>query len=296
MHELVALISPWQYVVWGAGLICVFVTAPWLIGLLCRSQGQPVPTRRKRVLASFLAALVPGLVTPLALGLLLGLLLEILRSESISLVVETFALTLLVVFSVFLALVVTRACLRSAASLPWRQWLVVGSLVGGSAAGFDLAASAYLTRVRTQAKRAIDGASLNAIGKGLFLYYQDHGAYPDDLRGLVDEGTPEPKLVATFGGSRDQIPERVTKPYQGPCDFEYIPLPDDAPEDLVWVWQSPKYHDGEGAWVLFKSAHVEWMTPDELCDRLGRTYAWLRHRERVSPPSTQPAASGPVNR
>ena len=113
------------------------------------------------------------------------------------------------------------------------------------------------------------------------MYRDQHAAYPDDLRLLVtNEYVPWKMLLSPGSGTM----ESDGPPKDRPVDFVYIQLPEDAPPDLVWVWQPPAHHDGEGSYVLLKSGKVRWMEPVELLTALARTQQWLASR-----PTTQPA-------
>jgi len=140
---------------------------------------------------------------------------------------------------------------------------------------------AGLGRCRVLGKRSVDGASLSTIGKALLMYGQQHGQFPDDLRRLVDEGLISENSLLPIWSDRRHAPQ--TKPYSGPCEFTYIPLPQDAPEGLMWVWESPQYHRGEGAWILYAWGAVKWVTPEQLRGDVDRTHAWLAARPKTLP-------------
>jgi len=154
-------------------------------------------------------------------------------------------------------------------------------VIATCALAVQLAGLRSLYRVGTLAKRPIDGGNLNVIGKGLALYRDEHAAYPDDLRLLATDGHIAWKhLLSAMAGTM----ESDTQPKDRPVDFVYIRLPEDAPPDLVWVWQPAAHHDGEGSHVLLKSGKVRWLEPVELLTALAQTQRWLASR-----PTTQPA-------
>ncbi len=135
--------------------------------------------------------------------------------------------------------------------------------------------------------RELDMSNLNCIGTGLILYHMDYNAYPDDLRCLVDEGTClAGMLLSVRGTDNSEIPDTYPADYPGPCDFIYIRLPEDAPDDCVWVWQPLEHHDGDGSGVLFKSGDVEWLEAGQLKAEVARTHKWLEAH-----PATQPATA-----
>jgi hypothetical protein len=148
-----------------------------------------------------------------------------------------------------------------------------------------------LNRCRVLGKRTIDCSKLRAIRIGLAMYMEEQGVFPDDLRQLVDANHLSPyDLLPAFATAPRLLPK--SEPYSGPCEFEYVRLPPDAPESLVWVWESTKYHDGEGAWVLYVSGEVRWESPEKLRDDVKRAEDWLqeRQRESLSRPTTHPSS------
>lgn len=149
-----------------------------------------------------------------------------------------------------------------------------------------------LDRANTLAKRCLDGANLNAIGKGLAMYSDRHGEFPDDLRRLVDAEIWSGNVLLPMNSEaliRPRPP--ASRPYAGPCEFTYIFLPDDAPEGLVWVWESPRFHDGEGAYVLYTGYAVRWVTPEKLEQDLQCTRAWLADHPTQTKPASMPASA-----
>jgi len=141
--------------------------------------------------------------------------------------------------------------------------------------------SVGLGRVRTLSMRTVDGATLNAMGMGLLTYREQHGVFPEDLRQLVDARLLGPySLLPVLSDTDISGDHSDTEPYRGPCEFVYTRLPHDAPEGLVWVWESPEYHGGEGAWVLYSWGRVRWVTPEKLHEDVEQTEAWLRTARR----------------
>ena len=118
------------------------------------------------------------------------------------------------------------------------------------------------------------------------MYHEASGVYPDDLRRLVDENMVSTiELLSFHTDQRGAIPEPTTRPYAGPCDFGYIPLPADAPDDLVWAWLPPRFHGNEGAYVLYKSYDVDWLEAGVAYDEIDKTCLWLSTRAAAIRPA-----------
>jgi len=278
------LVVLWQVLVLIAALAGVLLLAPWLLGRM-RDRGVEPPSLRKRMsacgwtflAAMFLAPFVHWLVLAGASG------------HRMSQTGET----ALLIGSAALWSALTGACAmlmiwgspHSPAGGRRGPRILAGVVIATCALAVQLAGLRSLGRARTVAKRSIDRWKLIAVSKGLFAYRHEHAAYPDDLRLLVTSGyLPWDQLLSTFGPNRSRTLESDTQPKDRPVDFVYIRLPEDAPLDLVWVWQPPAHHDGEGSYALLKSGKVRWMEPVELRTALARTERWLASR-----PTTQPA-------
>ncbi len=250
------------------------VFVPWLMGWKWRRKGEQPPRLARRVVTCAIIA-IAALLGPL---IVIGGLDVLGGGDPVEI-----AITLSFV-------AITIGCIVAAARLmrDWTKsvkahvWLIV--LVCGIASFVFFITG--VGRSFTLAKRAIDGACLHTIGHELVHYHEEHGAYPDDLRRLVDFEQPADLLLSIYGTSKDKIPDPRPVPYDGPCDFIYIRLPDDAPDDLVWVWQPVKYHKNEGGNVLFKGGYVRWMKAEQLKAEVARTHKWLEAH-----PTTQPTTA-----
>ena len=258
----------WCWAVAGCSALLSITLAPWMMRLSLRKRGAAIGSLLRRAVACFLM----GAAFPIALFLLFGLLAHpVLLIPGVGGVVLLFKLMgkrpRLPVSGRHLGIILLCNLIYFAAWLP------------------------ALNRCRELGKRCIDGANLHGIGQGLLAYRDKHGAFPDDLRQLVDAGLGSANmLVPVLSDTREEF--RQTRPYSGPCEFNYVRLPRNAPDGLVWVWQDPKYHRGDGAWVLYTWGSVEWVTPGKLREDIGNTEAWLRTMERELPPST--ASTAPI--
>ncbi len=252
------------YALAGASAVLSVTLAPWLMRRSMRKRGLAGVSRARRIMGCFLM----GAMVPIGL-LLLGAV-----GHPLLLAPGLAGAALLLLF-------VTKS-----PRLPW--W--------GRHLGIILLCNfMYLTafmmglnRCRVVAKRSIDATHLKWIGTALLLYEDAHGVFPDDLRQLVDANFLSPNiLLPAFTDTPKVYPE--ARPYSGPCEFTYVRLPDGAPGHLVWAWESPKYHDGEGTFVLYARGNVEWVTPAKLREELERTEAWLH--EAQPRPLSAPAST-----
>ena len=278
----------WQVLAFGCILGSVFYLLPWFIGRLFRWRGVEPPSLGRVKMACVLTTTIGVFISPVVLMMLL-------------LIVEMFVGTLLasdewlilpvmllvwIGSSVVTSIIVLRLFLSKSAE--GRQSILLPAALGLAfcALGTHMCVMPSLGRMKILAKRCIDGSNLNGIGKGLVIYHDEYGAYPDDLRRLVDFGWPEGLLRSIYGSEKPPVPDSRPAHYDGPCDHIYIRLPDDAPDNLVWVWQPVRYHDNEGGNVLFKDGSVRWLTPEQLKAEVARTHKWLE-----SHPTTQPATA-----
>ena len=158
---------------------------------------------------------------------------------------------------------------RLTGCLPTRRLIILALAVSVGIISVQVLVLDGWYRTRVLHVRAVDGANLGGIGKGLVLYHEEHGEYPSDLRRLVDEQLAGASGLLPFHCPWDgDIPGDPSTPYDGPCGWTYAHLDDDAPPETLWVWQTPNSHKGKGAYVLRYNGQVEWRTPDELADAL----------------------------
>lgn len=274
----------WHVIVASVGLCCILLLAPWLLGVLFRGLGREPPSRARRVWACLASALAAG-----GAELLVGMLLLLALARS-----EEHWLTLLLVLGVttlvaaFVALSAFRSVVGRRGQFRFRAIVPAGIVVMLSVFALSATVLDFVRGVRQWSKRSMEASNLRIIGTALAMYHDSHRMYPDDLRRLVDDGYFTPVLLlAMYGQRRDQIPDPLTKPYDGPCDIDYIPLPPDAPDDLVVAWVSPVFHGNEGGYLLLKSGDVSWAEPAALFEAVANTYRWLFSRVPATIPGNR---------
>jgi len=156
---------------------------------------------------------------------------------------------------------------------------------------FQMFLMAGLHRARVISLRAVDGANLSGIGKGLLLYHYDRGEHPSDLRVLVDEELIGSPALLPFHSPwhGEAVDYQEGMPFGGPCGWTYARLADDAPPETLWVWQTPDSHRGKGAYALTYGGQIEWRTPDELAVDLRNSEPYF---DMVVKPSIRARAAG----
>jgi hypothetical protein len=266
MHFFYDKVVLWCWAIAALSAVLSTTLAPWFMRLVQQKRGVAVSSRRRRVAACFLA----GAAFPIGLFLLFGLL-----AHPVLLIPGAGGAVIL--FSL----------MGKEPRLPiWGRHLGVILLCNLIyAAGSTVA----LNRGRELGKRSVDGMSLMSIWRAMMLYRDGNGVFPDDLRRLVDAGQTPFVLVPLSAERPKQFPE--SRPYSGPCDFTYVRLPENAPEGLVWVWESPKYHKNEGTWVLYTWGPVRWVTPEKLEEDLRSTQACVDAQAQSVPATAASEAS-----
>ncbi|MCK4624552.1 MAG: hypothetical protein KAV00_04520 [Phycisphaerae bacterium] len=265
------IIMLWQVLLGGGAVVFSVAFGAWLMGRKWRKKGEQPPSLAHRV----------EVCTAVAIASLLGL--PVVFGFMVTLIHMEMPCVTLPGVAIFIGCIVTSRSIRRdwTRSVKPQLWMI--GLICGIIGTMCFAGT--VGRFRVISKRVIDGANLNGVGIGLGLYHAEYDAYPDDLRRLVDTGiTPADLLRSIYGSEKPHKPRSV--PYDGPCDYIYIRLPEDAPDDLIRVWQPVEYHDNEGGNVLFKDGNVRWLTPERLIAELAKTYRWLEAR-----PTTQPATA-----
>ena len=277
------IIVLWQVLAFGCVLGSIFYLLPWFIGRLYRWRGVEPPSRGRIITACTLVVLITGFVSFIVTGLLLIIMGASIRTGDVWFLLPVFLLAW-IGSSVVTSIIVLRLFLSKSAKGCRRILLLPAIGLALCAMGIHVCVMPSIGRMKILGQRVMDGNSLKSIGQGLVIYHDEYDAYPDDLRRLVDFGWPEGLLRSIYGSERPTKPRTV--PYDGPCDHIYIRLPDDTPDNLVWVWQPVKYHDNEGGHVLLKDGSVRWMEAERLKAEVARTHKWLE-----SHPTTQPATS-----
>ena len=271
------IIVLWQVLLAGGAVAFSVTFGVWLMGRKWRKKGEQPPSLARRGAACATLAIFAFLALPVALGLAF----------------ITFDGTSLTAFA-WLTLpgaVIIIGCLVAAIRL-MKGWggrvelcVVLILFVCHVCGAWCLTHTGQRMTFRTL--RVMDQAKLHGIGRSLVTYHDEYEVYPDDLRRLVDNGTCPPEPLLGFRGTHpSEVPKPRSVPYQGPCDFIYIHLPEDAPDDLVWVWQPLEHYDGDGGNVLFKDGDTRWMKAERLKAEIARTHKWLETH-----PTTQPATA-----
>ncbi len=273
------IIVLWQVLLAGGAVVFSVTFGAWLMGRKWRKNGDQPPSRARRVGACAAVAVAALLGLPVLFGLAF----------------TTFDGASLTAFA-WLTLpgaVIVGGCGVAAFRL-MRGWggqvglyVVLILFVCHVCGNWCLIHTGQ--RMTFTTLRVIDQSSLRGIGCSLVVYCDRYDVYPDDLRRLVDDSTCPPGLLLGFRGTHpSKVPKPPSVPYDGPCDFIYIRLPDDAPGDLVWVWQPVEHYDGDGGGVLFKNGDTRWMKAERLEAEVARTHKWLEAH-----PTTQPATAPP---
>ena len=267
------IIVLWQVLLAGGVIAFSATFGAWLMGRKWRKKGEQPPRFASR---SWACAAV-AIASLLGLAAAFGLLITVSNEGEIAIITLPSA-------AIVVGCIITSVWLMGGWTRSVKAHILIIVFLCGIAGAVSFFATA--DRLKDLSKRCIDGSSLNGIGKGLMLYHDEYGAYPDDLRRLVDYGQPAKLLLSMYSTRKDEIPETYPAAYPGPCDYIYIRLPEDVPDDLVWVWQPVRYNEDEGGWVLLKDAGVRWMKAERLKAEVARTHKWLEAH-----PTTQPATA-----
>jgi hypothetical protein len=80
---------------------------------------------------------------------------------------------------------------------------------------------------------------------------QRNGVLPQDLRQLVGEGRYRlsPGNLVSLQTYLKLDSRDAVQPYDGPVDFAYLPQAVGRGDDLLYVWEDPKFNEGEGGYV-----------------------------------------------
>jgi len=183
----------------GFSALLSVTVAPWLMRRVQQRRGGQVAGLLWRVVACFLMGAAFPLVMLALSGLLIGALLAL----------SGLLIGALLIFGGTVAVIIVAVVLIKVSSPKW-GWLSVILLCNLIYAASCLTA---LNRVRELARRSSDGSNLSCIGKAMFLYHDDCGIYPDDLRRLVDAGWGSNFLVSASSDWPDEL--ATTRPTGG---------------------------------------------------------------------------------
>ena len=102
--------------------------------------------------------------------------------------------------------------------------------------------------------------NLRAIGQGLHIYADDHGAFPVNLGRLVETGS---LLRDQF-----QCPD-CGRSQPGQSDYRYVTgLTEDDPSSWIVAFDEPGNHPNGGGYILYVDGHVGFHKPREFADEL----------------------------
>ncbi len=134
-----------------------------------------------------------------------------------------------------------------------------------------------LPRARSNAARAASTANLHGIGKCIVLYrglYEDRP--PPDLAALLEENMISTTRMFVSPVSGREPPRYEDGKLIGEMDYVYMPLPANAPGDLIMVYERPENYRGKNTNVLYADGRVEWVDKNTFEARLRRTQDWVK--------------------
>ncbi|MBI5723169.1 MAG: hypothetical protein HZA50_04365 [Planctomycetes bacterium] len=128
---------------------------------------------------------------------------------------------------------------------------------------------------RAHARWGADQSNINAIYKEYTSYESKNGHPPSDLRDLVSERTFSAKsLISPLSPTALQP---FSPPYCGPCEYNYIPLPQNAPGELLLVWTEQRHNlNAKYVNILLRSGEIYMIHLSDLPALRDATLAWLR--------------------
>lgn len=167
-----------------------------------------------------------------------------------------------------------------------RRW-VFGVSLATLALFASLISAPTSLKYRALIKQSIGVSNLVAIVKSTTIYSMDHNCFPPDLKSLCKEGRMSPKYLYPHTGWVEG------DGYDRPSDWNYIYIySEDAPGDLIMVWDDPKWYENRGSAVLRYCGSGEWLSADKLAKDLARTYQWrLENPIATSQPASRPTSS-----
>jgi hypothetical protein len=138
-----------------------------------------------------------------------------------------------------------------------------------------------LQQARAQTRRAISGANLNAIYRGIAMYMAENdGRFPPDLEVLIKHGTiPRQMLYSPSMNRPEDFLQR--RPYPEP-DYVYFGhrLGHVAPVGLILAFEKPECNHNQGTNVLYVAGNVKWCSMEEFRRDLQRTQAYIEKQTR----------------
>ena len=110
-----------------------------------------------------------------------------------------------------------------------------------------------LSRARELSKRLVCGANMQGIGTSMLIYANDYGGEVPTFEALVASGELADKQFLCPSSSA--VVGDVHACYEVIPDANFL-----ADQwDIVWMYEKPDNHGGEGGNVLFTDGHVEFI-------------------------------------
>lgn len=263
-----------------AGLATLTIVVPKIVRRRCRIVGLPPASYAATAIWSVVAAIIVAVVGPILFLPFAGLT-SVFGGIciAIGLPVVLLGVTWL---SIWLASSVV--AVNDPAFGRKTTWSV-GVIIAVTVLANTVAAEFSLSRVRNLSARTISGANLKSVAVGLALYNEKHGEYPADLRTLATEGAVNWYHLLSWTSAPQADPG--IKADKRAVDFVYIRPRADFPDDLVIVYEPPRFNDDEGGYVLTFDMKVRWLDADKLYAEVARTEKWIKDNPA---PATQSSA------
>lgn len=135
------------------------------------------------------------------------------------------------------------------------------------------------------------GNQLEYVGNRLQVYIKDYQAYPERITDIFPQTRQHEDDVAIYTEKSGCV--RVDDVKSNPCFkdlIHFFPLPENAPNDLLWLWVNPdQYYSTKMPVVLFDGS-FRTIKKSELPALIERSRKWLAENPQPDKaPSTQKA-------
>ncbi len=115
-----------------------------------------------------------------------------------------------------------------------------------------------LSPARELVKRAICGANLNGIGRGVVLYASENDdLFPPDFATLVQADYVSPLMLTCPSSGTERATTTRPADVESHCDYIYVPGTSRASGDLILAFELPANHGQEFVNVLYADFHVK---------------------------------------
>lgn len=119
------------------------------------------------------------------------------------------------------------------------------------------------------------------ISTGIEKYRRQKGTYPPDMKALFDADFPPVCFVQSNSILWQYRPGKYEN--EKPRDYyHFLPLPENAPENLVWIWISPDLIESSKMPVMFFNSTTRIIQKTEFESSIERSRKWLTDH----PPAT----------